>query len=565
MTGQGRTGRLARMEKIGERAVVIGAGIGGLLAARALADAYERVMVIDRDALPPGGENRRAVPQGRHGHALLPKGLDTLEELLPGIGGEMIEDGAPTTGPLSDTRFILAGHELPRVAFGTTGIVASRPFIESHVRRRVLALANVELRERCEVRGLTATPDRRRVTGVTACGAEGGAEEDLAADMVVAAGGRSARVPGWLEGLGYERPRESVVEIDLGYSSRNYRLSPGAVADSLILISARPGKPRGMALFVQEGDRSLLTLSGYGEHKPPAEEDAFEAFLTTVAPPDVLAALREAEPLDEIVSFRTPANRRRHYERMRRFPERLLLTGDAICNFNPAYGQGMTVAALEAAALRRCLERGERRLRRRFFRAAARIVDPAWRLAVGGDLALPEVKGKRPPSVRLANAYTQRLRETAEQDAEVTTAFMRVTGMLDSPWRIMRPAIARRVLARRKPDSLLWPGRPLSSPLRRRPTRSSSCTAYRARGRTSSPCSPPRAGSDVQSPGMLPASARPTSPKLSSTAWTATPASSAVRWMSWGSSAPTSSCTTSAGPGACAGRSESQSGWSARP
>ncbi len=457
------------MTRVGEHAVVIGGSVGGMLAARVLADAYERVTVIDRDELPVGGEQRRAVPQGRHGHALLPKGLDTLEALLPGIGDELVEDGAATTGALSDTRFILAGHELPRVAFGVTGIAASRPFIEGHVRRRVRALGNVELRERSDVVGLAATPDRERVIGVQVNDGDG--RRALAADLVMASSGRSARVPGWLEELGFERPEESALEIDLGYASRNYRLPPEAIADSLILIGPRPGRPRGLALFAQEGGASLLTLAGYGEHKPPVEDAAFADFLETVAPPDVLAAVREAEPLDEIVSFGTPANRRRHYERMGRFPDGLLLIGDAICNFNPVYGQGMTVAALEAAELRRCLERGERDLRRRYFRAAARVVDPAWQLAVGGDLALPEVKGARPLPVRLTNAYIERLRETAERDAEVSATFMRVAGMLDRPSSLIRPAIVRRVLARRKPDSLLWPGKPLARPVRRRTLR----------------------------------------------------------------------------------------------
>jgi pimeloyl-ACP methyl ester carboxylesterase/2-polyprenyl-6-methoxyphenol hydroxylase-like FAD-dependent oxidoreductase len=455
---------------MGDHAVVIGGSIAGLLAARALTDAYERVTVVDRDTLPAGDEDRRAVPQGRHVHALLPRGFDQLEELLPGIGDELIEDGAPTIEGLSDFRLSIAGHKLPRIALGRLSVTASRRFVEGHVRRRILALGTVELRDRCKAVGLTTTADRKRVTGIRLTSIDGGGEEELDADLVVSASGRSAQLPAWLDRLGYGRAPESVLEIDLGYASRNYRLAPGAVTDNVTILAARPGKPRTMGLFAQEGDRWLLTVAGYGDHRPPTDEDGFDAFLATVAPADLLATLRAGEPLDEIVSFGSPSNLRRHYERMRRWPDGLLPIGDAICSFNPLYGQGMTVAALEAGALGRCLERGPQGLRRRYLRSTTRIVDHAWQMAIGGDLALPEVEGKRSLSTRAVNRYMERLHTVAERDADVTVAFMRVAGMLDRPSHLMRPATMRRVLGRRR-DSLLWPGRPLRTPLRRRPLR----------------------------------------------------------------------------------------------
>jgi pimeloyl-ACP methyl ester carboxylesterase/2-polyprenyl-6-methoxyphenol hydroxylase-like FAD-dependent oxidoreductase len=430
------------------------------------------VTVIERDSLPAGDEGRRAVPQGRHAHALIAGGQQALEELLPGFRDDLIDDGAPTTSPFSDVDFLIRRHELARVALGTTTIAASRPFIEGHVRRRVLALENLRLRQRCEALGLAATADRRRVTGVRVRGrADHSAEETLAADLVVAATGRSARVPAWLEDLGYGRPREDALKVDLGYASRNYRLLPGALSDKLILRGTRPVTPRGIALFAQENDLWLLTLAGYGSHRPPADEEGFTAFLETVAPPHVLTALRAGEPVDEIVTYRFPANLRRRYERMRRFPERLLVIGDAICSFNPLYGQGMTVAALEAAALRSCLRRGTGGLRRRYFRATKGIVDHAWQMAIGGDLALPQVEGERPWSWRLSNAYTERVIEAAEVDGEVTAAFARVAGMMEPPSRLLRPATVRRVFGKRRSGSPPWPGRALRTPVRRRTLR----------------------------------------------------------------------------------------------
>lgn len=453
---------------VGSHAVVIGGSVAGLLAARALSDAYEQVTVVDRDELPIGNAARRAVPHGRQPHALIVRGQDAIEELLPGIRDEMIDDGAATYSPLHDVRFAVSGHELPRADFGTIAVTASRPFIEGHVRRRVAALPNVELRARCEAKGLITTTDRKRVTGVRLTAPGGEAEGTLEADLVVGATGRAARIPAWLEELGYERPEESSLQVDVAYATRLYRLPEGLDCDKITLIGARPDLPRSVALFAQERGTWLLTIGGYGDHRPPTEPEAFDEFLESVAPPDMMEAVRAGEPTGETVRFGFPAEKRRHYERMRRFPDGLLVIGDAICSFNPIYGQGMTVAAVEAAALGSCLQRGPHRLRQRYMRAATKIVDQAWLLATGADLALPVVEGPRPLSQRLASAYLERIRERAETDADVAAALGRVGGMVARPTHLFRPSVMRRALFRPRADAPPWPGRPPRTPLRRR-------------------------------------------------------------------------------------------------
>jgi pimeloyl-ACP methyl ester carboxylesterase/2-polyprenyl-6-methoxyphenol hydroxylase-like FAD-dependent oxidoreductase len=408
------------------------------------------VTVLDRDTLPTGLDGRRAVPQGRHAHALLAHGQECMEELLPGLGGELIAAGAATAASLEQKRFVIGGRELARASTGHHSILASRPFIEGHLRRRVRAIASVELIDECDVLGLTASADRGRVTGVRILHrADGSAEEQLAADLVVAATGRSARVPAWLTDLGYPAPAEERLRIDVGYASRHLRLPADALdGDKLVLIGAVPGRPRALFLLAEEHDRWILGLGGYGdEHRPPSDPDAFCAFAATVAPPDVLAAIEAAEPLDDVVTHRFPASVRRRYERLGRFPAGLLVCGDAVCSFNPTYGQGMTVAAAEALALRDCLACGERELARRFFAAAKVPIDHAWELSIGADLALPEIAAPRPARWRAINAYLQRLRASAEHDTEVAGAFASVLAMTERPERLLRPAIARRVLA----------------------------------------------------------------------------------------------------------------------
>src|SRR5829696_6991642 len=435
------------MRRIGEHAVVIGGSMAGLLAARALMDAYERVTVLDRDTLPHGFEGRRAVPQGRHAHGLLPHGLACLDALLPGFGAELAAHGAVECEALAETRFVIGGHRLARASTGAYSLMASRPFIEGHLRRRVRALPGVELVDGCDALGLIADRGGERVAGVrTLRRADGSAEESLAADLVVVANGRAARLPAWLEGLGYARPREEQLRIGVTYASRHLRLPAGELGgDKLVLIGARPGHPRTLFLFAQENGRWILSVGGYGAaHRPPSDPDGFAAFAATVAPPDVIDAIAAAEPLDDVVTHGFPASIRRRYERLRRFPSGLLACGDAICSFNPTYGQGMTVAAAEAVALRECLERGERDLARRFFRAAAAPVDRAWALSIGADLALHEVKGRRPLRVRLINAYLRRLRARAEHDPAVAAAFAAVVGMREPPGHVLSPAVLAR-------------------------------------------------------------------------------------------------------------------------
>lgn len=428
---------------MGGHAVVAGGSIGGLLAAAALAGTYRRVTVVDRDALPDGCVERRAVPQGRHVHCLLPRGCAHLESLLPGLGDEMVAAGAPTCDALGQLRWIVGGHELARAATGLQTILGSRPFIEGHVRRRVRALPGVELVPHCEVLDLVGS--RGRVTGVRV--ARDGLEQAIEADLVLCATGRAAQVPAWLDELGYAPPRHERLAVDIRYASRRLRPAPGALGgDRMVIVGARPGRARGLAFFAQEDDHWLLTLAGYGAgHRPPADDAGFLDFAATVAPPDVARAIRDAEPLGPIVTFGFPASRRWRYDRLAGFPAGLLVAGDAVSSFNPLYGQGITVAAAHAVALRDCLRKGDRAPARRFFAAAWKATDDAWRLTTGADLALPEVRGRRPPAVRAVNRYLRRLYAVAEHDAVVAAALAKVVTMHERPGHLLRPALALRL------------------------------------------------------------------------------------------------------------------------
>jgi len=440
----------AMSRQIDDRAVVLGASMAGLLAARVLADAYGQVTVIDRDQLPQAGTHRRGVPHGRHLHALLARGQQALEELFPGLTAELVAHGAAAGDVLGNGRWFLGGHRLRQAHTGLVALCASRPFLEGHVRARVRALPNLTILDRCQVIGLATTPDGRRVTGVRAlrrADGNAGAEEVLGADLVIDATGRGSRTPTWLQALGYARPPTERVRIGLGYATRTFRLPPDALGGDLgMLHGSTPEHPRGGALLLVEGGRWMVTLAGMLGDYPPIDPDGFLAFAGSLQFQDIYEAIRDATPLDDPVAFRFPASVRHRYERLPRFLDGLLVVGDAVCSFNPIYGQGMSVAALEALALRRHLRRGVVPQPRRWFREIARVVDVPWDIAVGGDLVFPGVPGRRTAKVRLVNAYLARLHPAAAHDAGLASAFMRVAGLVAPPQSLLRPAIALRVL-----------------------------------------------------------------------------------------------------------------------
>lgn len=430
-------------------AVVLGASMSGLLAARVLAERFGRVTVIDRDPLAPTGRDRRGVPQGRHAHGLLSSGVRVLDELFPGMLDEFAADGVPVLRDAAEIHLAPAGHLLCQGGFANPTPVyqPSRPYLEDHTRARLRALPQIEFLDECEAVGVVRTADAARVTGVRVVRRGAAEEQTVSADLVVDATGRAGRAGVWLDEMGYPRPAEDRVAVDIKYVTQHLRPAPGALGRrKVVIIGAEPGRPTGVNFLEQEDGRWVLTMIGYAGHHPPTERAAFLEFTRGVVPPDVFAAIEAAEPLDGLVAHRYPASVRRRYDRLPRFPEGLLVFGDAICSFNPVYGQGMSVAALQAVALRACLARGTDRLAPRFFRAASRRIEVAWRMAAGGDLALSEVPGPRPLPVRVTNAYIGRVMAAAEHDPKVTRRFVRVSSLLAPPFILLTPGFVLRVL-----------------------------------------------------------------------------------------------------------------------
>jgi 2-polyprenyl-6-methoxyphenol hydroxylase-like FAD-dependent oxidoreductase len=434
------------MQTLAKRAIVVGASMGGLVAAKALAAQFQEVLVIERDTLPTGIEPRKGVPQGRHTHGLLARGREALEELFPGLIEELIAAGAQAGDLSGDTFWYNHGVYLSQSRSALQGLLVSRPMLESHVRRRLLQLPNVRIAEHRSVDALVFDASNKRVIGLRVEDREHGTIETLDADQVVDASGRGTRTPAWLREAGYPEPAEEKVEVGIGYMTRSYRRRPEELGGKMAAIMAACDPEWRMgAMLAQEGSRWMVSLGGYFGDHPPADPQGYLEFAKSLPKPEIYNALRVAEPLSDPMPFHYPASVRRRYERLSAFPEGYLVFGDALCSFNPVYGQGMTVAACEALALEKCLAEGSKGLARRFFAAAAKTIDIPWQIAVGSDMQHPRLRAEMPLQARFINWYISRFYRAGRQDDLLAIQFLEVANLMRRPESLLSPKLAWRV------------------------------------------------------------------------------------------------------------------------
>lgn len=438
-----------------QHAVVIGASIAGLLAARVLSDHFEQVTIIERDQLSEQVGVRKGVPQGQHVHALLAKGEAILTELFPGLFEALTLNGSVRFTP-ADIRSYQFGVWKTRFPSSIHLYSQSRPFLEQYVRDFLLARGNVHLLDACEVTRLCTNEDHSRITGVSLrYRNREQREEELAANLVVDASGRGSRAPQWLVSLGYARVEETSVKVDVGYASRIYRRPGHLPLDwKLLVVAPRPPHDRRVGIIsLIEGDCWMVTLGSSLHDSLPDDEDGFLEYARSLAQPDVYEAIKDAEPLTPVLTYKYSANRWRHYERMPHFLEGFVIMGDAVCSFNPVYGQGMTVAALEAKTLDACLRQYPRGISKqesgfaqRFQKAIAKVVQGPWQMATGADLLYSETKVEQSRGMRLFNWYMLRVSQLTLSNPLVADQFNRVVYLLKPPTALLDPRIVWAVL-----------------------------------------------------------------------------------------------------------------------
>ena len=432
------------MGRTTEHAIIIGASLAGLCAARVLSDFYERVTVYERDNLPDGPANRAAVPQGRHVHLLMARGAQEFETHFPGLLDDMVAAGVPILENRPDCiHFGAAGHVLGthhKLQDEFTAYVPSRPHLEWQIRRRVTAIDNVEF-----VRAAVSEPryerGRQQVTGVVL-----DSGYPVGADLVVDATGRGTRLPVWLAQWGFERPREDRVDVGIAYATHQLRIPDGLIAEKVVVAGASRKQLLGLGMLYYEDGTWGLTTFGVGKVEPPHDFAGMCALADEILPGHVAAAIRHGEPIGEVAFHKFPTSRWRRYDKLDRFPAGIIPFGDAVVSFNPTFGQGMTMMSLQTGHLRRVLETPGADLARDFNRAAAKTTYPVWTMNAIGDLVLHRATGPMPWWYRpVGNLFDQFL-GAAETDPVLAEWFLRRFSLLDSLYMVPSARLVGRTI-----------------------------------------------------------------------------------------------------------------------
>jgi 2-polyprenyl-6-methoxyphenol hydroxylase-like FAD-dependent oxidoreductase len=442
---------------IGKQAVVIGAGMAGLTAAGALADHFDQVIVLERDTLPSEPTYRAGTPQARHVHALLLSGQRALSELFPGFEQDLAQAGAVPLRVGLDVRIERPGYDpFPQRDLGWFSYAMSRPTIERAVRRRTESRSNITLLQRCRVQEVLASPNPNgeAVTGVRYEN-DNGASQTIAADLVVDASGRGALTLALLQSIGRPLPEETTIGIDLGYATCVFAIPDDASTDwkGVMTFGQAPQNSRGGLMLPLEGNRWMATIGGRHGDVPSGDAESFLTYARALRTPTIYNAISHARRLDGVARYGFPESVRRHFERLDVFPRGLLPIGDAICRFNPVYGQGMSVAALEASLLQRLLVRLEgdsdpiAGLAPTFFAEVQTLIETPWSVAIL-DFVFPDTRGQRPADFETTLKFGIALTRLAAEDPAVHKLTAEVQNLL-KPRSVYRdPVLVQRVLAK---------------------------------------------------------------------------------------------------------------------
>ncbi|MDQ1024711.1 2-polyprenyl-6-methoxyphenol hydroxylase-like FAD-dependent oxidoreductase [Streptomyces umbrinus] len=430
------------------RAIVIGGGMAGMLAAVAVSHAVDDVVIIERDELPDGPRPRKGLPQARHIHILMAGGADAIEDLLPGSIDRWLAEGAHRHRLTSDMVALSPEGWYRRWRPTHYLVTSSRDLLDHVVRSQTLKNHRIQVLPGRQVTGLLGSSSR--VSGIALSHITGtGADEEMTADLVIDASGRASRAATWLADLGITEIPEHTLDTGLTYATRIYRAPSGAESIPVINVMADPRSPgpgQAAALAPIEDKQWIVSLGGTRGGEPTDNPEDFTRFALDLRHPLIGQIISRAHPLTDVAITRSTHNRRRYFEKTGTWPEGFIALGDAIATFNPVYGQGMSVAAQGAQALRRELNRtGDVRsvgLSRRVQRAAAGPVDAAWALATAQDIHYTDAHGQVPTwQDRIVSAFTSRLSRTATGSFFMATAMTDVTTMRKGATRLARPSV----------------------------------------------------------------------------------------------------------------------------
>jgi flavin-dependent dehydrogenase len=435
---------------LGERAIVIGAGLGGLSAARALSDRFRQVVILDRDELPNGATPRPGVPQGKQPHGLLCGGLEALGQLFPGFGNELSQAGGVPIYPGFDFLYEIPGQDpWPRIKFGQQTYAMSRPLIELTLRRQVEHLTNVKVQDGCRVLNIVGESNAGAATGICYRTSDGNLET-LQSDLIIDASGNGSLTLEFLKATGRRAPEETSIGVNTRYASAVFDRAD--IRDNYKIAYTLPNAPeesRGGLILPSENGIYEVVLIGRGDDIPPINDSGFRRYAREIWSPTVYAGIKNAKRLTEITSYSFTESRWRHFAQVPDFPRGLLPIGDAICRFNPVHGQGMSVAAKEASLLFDLLGRFESdllsTLAPEFLIKAENLIADPWAMSAIPDFIYPETAGVRPKDLKKRLNFQMGLGRLAARDASVFQLLVEVRHLLKPLTELDDPSIASRI------------------------------------------------------------------------------------------------------------------------
>lgn len=427
-----------------QHGVVAGGGMAGLMAARVLSDHFERVTLVERDAFSGAPVPRKGVPQGQHVHVLLIRGRSILERLFPGLVEELRAEGAVVVNAGRELGWHHGGGWRVKHDSDLSLLTMSRPLLETKVAARVRAIPNVAVLDERRVEGFR-TDDDGAVTGLRTATAGGEDADSIAADLVVDCMGRGSATPRWVAELGFSAPKRESLPVRVTYATCLFPRRDDLPGDRALFVSGS-GR-RGAALVPIEGGRWLLTAFSYGDEPAPQDIDAMRAFARSLGISAIGDVVGASEPLSDVVRYRFAGSQRQRYDRLSAFPEGLIVLGDGVCSFNPIYGQGMTVSAIEAECLDGALALARREggigpgFAQRWFATIRPVIDAAWEGALLEDLRFPEMEQARTARLGLLRWYMDRVHRATHRSPVVADQFYRVANFLEAPTSLLRPRV----------------------------------------------------------------------------------------------------------------------------
>ena len=281
-------------------------------------------------------------------------------------------------------------------------------------------------------------------------------EEELSADLVVDASGRNSQARNWLKSMGYQTPEKTEINSFLGYSTRWYERPQNLEVNwqALGVLSKPPYDKRGGVLVPAEGNRWAVTLAGIARDYPPTDDKGFLEYARTLRNSAIYDLIKDAKPISKVYGYRRTENCWYHYEKLTRLPDGLVTTGDAVCAFNPIYGQGMTTAALGALTLQKCLQKQFsysdhtlKGLTKKFQKQLAQVLKTPWLMATSDDCRWESTEGGKPDTMtRFMHKYMDEVMLLSTRQPKVHRIFFEVIHMIKPPAALFAPGIILGVL-----------------------------------------------------------------------------------------------------------------------